>query len=202
MSKKLVFPAVFLAAMLLLQSCSVLRQVQEAQNFARCQFRLRTVDGIRVANIDVQNIKSKSDLNLLDAGKLGLALAGNSLPLTLRLNVEAQNPNSSSAAMNRMEWTMFIDDIQMVTGAVSDRVEIPQNSSAIVPLDISVDLLKVLSGRSAETIANFAFNLAGEGGKPTRFMLRIKPTVTILGSDYSQSFDVRTEFTSGGGILR
>ncbi|KER10914.1 MAG: hypothetical protein HY22_01710 [[Candidatus Thermochlorobacteriaceae] bacterium GBChlB] len=202
MSKTLVFSAVVLTAALLLQSCGVLRQVQEAQNFARCQFRLKTVDRIRVADIDVQNVKSKSDLNLLDAGKLGLALAGNSLPLTLRLNVEAQNPNSSAAAMNRLEWTMFIDDIQMVTGAVSDRIEIPQNSSALVPLDISVDLLKVLSGKSAETIANFAFNLAGEGGKPTRFMLRIKPTITILGSDYSQSFDVRTEFTSGRSILQ
>jgi hypothetical protein len=193
--------AIFLVA-LTASGCSTLRQVQEAQNFTRCQFRLKTVDGIRVAGIDVQNIKSKSDLNLLDAGRLGLAIAGNTLPLTLRLNVEAQNPNSNNAAMNKMEWTLFIDDVQMVAGALSNRVEIPQSATTTVPLDVSVDLLKVLSGKSAETISNFAFNLAGENAKPTRFMLRMKPTINILGSDYSQSFDVRTEFTSGGGILR
>lgn len=184
------------------QGCSVLRQAEEARAFARCRFRLESVSSLRLAGIDVQNVASRSQLSLVDAGRLALALANNALPLTFRLNLEAQNPNSNAAAMNQMSWTLFIDQIEMLSGSLNERVEIAPNGSTIVPLDISVDLFKALSGQSVETIANFAFNLAGEGGKPTRMMLRIKPTLNILGSNFSYPIDVGVELSASGIMPR
>ncbi|MFN3386219.1 MAG: LEA type 2 family protein [Candidatus Thermochlorobacter sp.] len=180
------------------QGCSVLRQAEEARAFSRCRFRLASVSSLRLAGIDMQNVASRSQLSLPDAGRLGLALANHSLPLTFRLNLEVQNPNPNTAAMNKMSWTLFIDQIEMLSGMLNERVEIAPNGSSLVPLDISVDLFKALSGQSAETIANFAFNLAGEGGKPTRMMLRIKPTLNILGSTFSYPIDVGVELSASG----
>ncbi len=192
----------FLGLALLTQSCSLLREANEAKTFARCRFRLESVSSTRLAGIDVQHVASRHQLNLVDAGRLSLALANRSLPLTFRLHLEAQNPNASVAAMSQMSWTLFIDQLEMLSGELGERVEIAPNSSSIIPLDISVDLFQVLSGQSVETIANFAFNLAGEGGKPARMMLRIKPTVQILGSKFSYPIDVGLTFSEGGMMPR
>jgi hypothetical protein len=101
-----------------------------------------------------------------------------------------------------MSWTLFIDQLEMLSGELRERVEIAPNSSSIIPLDISMDLFQVLSGQSVETIANFAFNLAGEGSKPTRMMLRIKPVFQILGSEFSYPIDVGLTLSDGNIMPR
>jgi LEA14-like dessication related protein len=184
------------------QSCSLLRTVNEAKTFARCRFRLESVSSIRLAGIDAQHVASRNQLNLADAARLSLALANRSLPLTFRLHLEVQNPNASQAAISQMSWTLFIDQLEMLSGELRERVEIAPNSSSIIPLDISMDLFQVLSGQSVETIANFAFNLAGEGSKPTRMMLRIKPVFQILGSEFSYPIDVGLTLSDGNIMPR
>jgi hypothetical protein len=195
-----------LCALLLLvfavEGCSVIRQIQETKAFARCEFRLSTVENITLAGLNVQNIKSTRDLSLMMASKFASALVQPQLPLNLTLNVEVKNPNAETASLNRLEWRMFIDDNELLTGLVDKKVVVPANNGvSILPLQISVDLKKALSGRSAEAMGNFALNLAGEGNKPTRFMLRIKPTIDVLGFqvEYPDYFDVKTEFTAGMG---
>lgn len=188
--------------MLIVEGCSVLKQIQETKNFARCEFRLSTVENTRLAGINVQRIKSTRDLAIADLAKFTVALAQPQLPLNLTLNVEVKNPNPENASLNRLEWRMFIDDIELLDGIVAEKVSVAGNGGvSTLPLQISVDLKKALSGRSAEAIGNFALNLAGEGNKPTRFMLRIKPTIDVLGFqvEYPDYFDVKTEFTAGMG---
>ncbi len=187
---------------LIAEGCSVVRQIQETKNFARCEFRLSTVENIRLAGINVQRIRSTRDLALSDLTKFTVALAQPQLPLNLTLNVEVKNPNAETASLNRLEWRMFIDDIELLDGIVAEKVSVAGNGGvSTLPLQISVDLKKALSGRNAEALGNFALNLAGEGNKPTRFMLRVKPTIDVLGFqvEYPDYFDVKTEFTAGMG---
>lgn len=184
------------------EGCSVLRQLQEMKNFARCEFRLSTVENITLAGINVQRIKTTRDLTLVDATRFAQALTQPQLMLNLTLNVEVKNPNAETASLNRLEWQLFIDDVELLNSTVEEKVSIAGNGGvSTLPLRISVDLKKALSGRSAEAIGNFALNLAGEGNKPTRFMLRIKPTIDVLGFpiEYPDYFDVKMEFTAGMG---
>jgi hypothetical protein len=97
---------------------------------------------------------------------------------------------------------MFIDDSELLQNTLSNRTEIPGNGgTAVLPLQVGVNLKQILSGKPLESIGNFAFNLAGEGNKPTRFMLRVKPTLDVMGFnvEYPDYFDVKTEFTAGQG---
>lgn len=184
------------------EGCSVLKQIQEMKNFARCEFRLATVENIALAGINVQRIRSPRDLNLTDGARFALALAQPQLPLNLTLNVDVKNPNAETASLNRLEWRLFIDDVELLNSVVEEKVSVQGNGGvSTLPLRISVDLKKALSGRSGEAIGNFALNLAGEGNKPTRFMLRVKPTIDVMGFpvEYPDYFDVRTEFTAGMG---
>jgi hypothetical protein len=195
-------PAVvlFLAIIFLLpnQGCDVTQQAQQATNLAKCDFRIRSVENINLAGIYIQNINSIRNLNLTDAAKIMAAMGGSTFPLSLQLNFEGKNPNSTVAGLNRLEWILFIDDIQMTSGMVDKAFTIPPNNGiAIIPIQVGMDLKQALKGKSLDAIVNFGFNLAGVGNKPTRIKAKLKPTIMIgnYPLTYPGYISVTTEFS-------
>lgn len=171
-----------LCVLFVLSSCDVLQQAQKMTNLIKCDFSLKNVEGLTLAGVNVQNIQSLSNLNLLDMGKLTAALSGGSLPLDFTLNVLAKNPNTAAAGMNRLDWILYIDDIEMTKGVMNKQVNIPANNgTAVIPIHMNLDLKKVLTNKTGDALLNFAMNLAGANGKPTRFMLKARPTISISG---------------------
>lgn len=165
---------------LILSSCDVMKQVEQMAMLTKCDFRLKTVENTNLAGVNIQRIQQLSDLNFMDAARLTAAMTAKELPLTFTLNVEARNPNGSQASMQSIDWILLIDDIEMANGTNSKQVLIPANQgTAIIPLQISTDLKKSLTGKSGNAILNFAFNLAGSGNTPSRITLKAKPTIMV-----------------------
>ncbi len=172
----------FAAAFLLVPSCDVVKQAQQMGSLINCDFSLKSVENITLAGVSVQQVQSLSSLNVLDVGKLTAALAGGALPLSFTLNVQARNPNKSAAGMNRMEWILLIDDIEMTKGILNRKINIPANNgTSVIPLQMNFDLKKVLSNRSGDALLNFALGLAGAGNTPSRITLKAKPTISVSG---------------------
>lgn len=166
-------------ATVFLTSCSVLQQAGQIANIVNCKFRLQSVQQLTLSGVNVQNIKKVSDLTIIDGAKLAAAVATNQFPLTFTLNTEVNNPNTSAARMAKFDWILLIDDIEMTHGTVNNAFDIPANGITVIPMQMSVDLKKVLSGKSADAIINFGLNLAGAGNEPTRFTLKVQPTITV-----------------------
>jgi len=186
-----------ISLLLFFTSCDVMQQVSQINTLTKCEFRLESVQQLNLAGINVQNVKSISDLNMLDAAKIASALSSQQFPLDFTLNIEAKNPNTSAAGMTHIDWILLIDDIEMTRGMQDKPVTIPANNGiAIIPMQMHVDLQKALSGKSADAIINFGMNLAGNGNKPTRFTLKMKPTITVGGFPitYPGYLNVKTEF--------
>jgi hypothetical protein len=178
-------------------SCDVMQQVSQINNLTKCDFRIESVQQLNLAGINVQNIKSISDLNMFDLAKLASAVGSQQFPLDFTLNVEAKNPNTSAAGMTHIDWILLIDDMEMTRGILDKQVSIPPNNGiAIIPMHMHVDLQQALSGKSGDAVINFGMNLAGVGNKPTRFTLQIKPTITIGSTPiaYPGYVNVKTEF--------
>lgn len=170
----------FSSCMILTNSCGVVLQTQQMTNLISCDFRIVNVQNVNLAGVNIQNVQNIKNLNLIDATRIMAAVAGNSLPLTLTFNIEGKNPNSSSAGMNKLNWILLIDNIQITTGSVNDRFTIPPNNgTAMIPIQVSVNLKQVLQGKSLDAVANFAFNLAGVGERPTRITAKIQPAIMI-----------------------
>jgi Late embryogenesis abundant protein len=197
MKKKLSITLVITVVVLAIATVSCL-QLQQMQNMAKCEFRINKVENIQLANINIQNIKSYQDLSILDATKITAAVAGGTLPLSLRLNLDVKNPNATTAAMNKLEWILMIDDIQMLEGISNQKVSIAPNATSSLPLDMRFDLKEVLSGESGSTLLNFAFNLADAGGAPTRITLKAKPTIMVgsIPITYPGYINIKKDFTS------
>ena len=178
-------------------SCDVMQQVSQMNNLTKCDFRLESVQHLNLAGVNVQNVKKVSDLNMLDAANLAAAISSQKFPLDLTLNIEAKNPNTAAAGMSQIDWILLIDDIEMTRGILDQQITIPENNgTAIIPMNMHIDLQQALSGKSAEAVINFGMNLAGAGNKPTRFTLQMKPTITVGGFPiaYPGYLNVKTEF--------
>lgn len=146
----------------------------------------------------LQNIKSVSDLNFSDVALIMAGLASPTLPLTLQLNIEGRNPNVRVAGLNRLEWILFIDDNQMTSGILDKPITIPAKGTSVFPVQIGLDLKQVLSGKSASAILNFCMNLTGVGNEPTRFKIKLKPTIIVSGKERTLPgyITVKTEYAS------
>lgn len=187
-----------LAVLTFSTSCDVVKQVSQVANLTKCDFRLESVQRLTLAGVNIQNVTSISDIGMFDAAKLASAVASAQLPLNCTLNIEARNPNTADAGMTKIDWILLIDDIEMTRGILDQVIKIPANNgTAIIPMQVNVDLQKALSGKSADAIINFGMNLAGSGNKPTRFTLKMKPTISVNGFPitYPGYLDVKTEYS-------
>lgn len=175
----------------------VMDQIDKMANFAKCQFRLASVENTALAGIPLQsaNLSDISPLNLI---KLQTVFTSGTLPLGFTLNLEVKNPNSSAAGMNKVEWILLMDNNQLTSGALAKAVDIPANGVGNLPMDISLDLRKTLSGKTLDSMINLALNVAGEGNKPSKLTLQLKPSIQVSGQtiDYPDYITVSHEFTS------
>ncbi len=178
--------------------CDVARQTQQVTALAKCDFRIQSVEKINLAGVELQYIHSVSDLGMGDVARIFAGFASPTFPLSLQLNLEGRNPNAKTAGINRIEWILFIDDIQMTSGFLDKPITIPAMGSSVIPVDIGLDLKQVLSGKSANAMLNFCMNLAGVGNTPTRFKIKLKPTIIIAGTalTYPGYLTVNTEYVS------
>ncbi len=175
------------------QSCDILNQLI---TFTKCDFKMNTLTNANLAGVDVQTKKSFSDLNLMDAANVSKTLLGGTLPLSFNLNIEAHNPNSTAASMQKLEWKAFIDGNLIATGVMDQKVAIPPAGTQVIPLMVQIDLKKVLTKETKNALLNFGFNLVDAGNYPTRVTLDIKPTVYVgtFALEYPGYFTLKKEF--------
>jgi LEA14-like dessication related protein len=191
------YPLCFLLLLTGIQSCSFLKEIS---TLGKCEFRMGTLEKPVIAGIDVGRINNFTDLTLVDAGIVGASVLRGELPLSFTLNIEARNPNPATAALNRLEYMAYIDDVEIARGSLDQRVEIaPNGGIAIIPLRLSTDLVSILNKDSRAALFNFGLNLADASNRPTRVTLKVKPTIMVgmMEIVYPGYFNVQHDFSTG-----
>ena len=192
---KVLFIPIFFSFML--SSCSFLKEIA---TLGKCEFRVTTLENPTLAGVDVSDINSFGDFGFADMGIFTASIMKGILPLDFTLNIEARNPNPATAAMNRLEYIALIDDVQIASGAMDQRIEIPSSGGiATIPLRLTTDLIEILKKDSRQALVNFGLNLADAGNRPTRVSIKVKPTILVGGIEivYPGYFDVHYDFSSG-----
>ena len=190
---------IILGMVFFLFSCKVMKQANEMRTFAKCEFRVKNVEDVYLAGVDVTNVDQFSDLDFSQATTISMQAMKGKMPLNFMLNVEVRNPNDEKASMNRFLWDLYIDDELITKGKVVKDLKVPPGGGiAVLPVQIDLDLFDVLSGESSDAVLNFAMNLAGDGSYPSRVKLRVKPTIYIAMTEvkYPGFFTIEEEFVS------
>ncbi|MEY3386286.1 MAG: hypothetical protein RIR53_1097 [Bacteroidota bacterium] len=177
----------FLVVLFLVASCASIRDMANSiMSLKDMQFRILRVENMRIVGVDVSRLRSISDVSVVDAAKLLTAYRSKRLTTTFTVYVEARNPNDGSGGakpadltLKELPWQLFIDDKPTISGAIRKEVGIPGGqTSAPFPLEIEVDLTKVIGDRGYEDLMALALSIGGLNSEPTKVMVEATPTVS------------------------
>lgn len=187
--------SVFLV-LLPLSGCATLQQIGALQ---QVDFSLRGVSEVHLAGIDFTRVRSFSDLSFADAASLTAAVRDRDLPLTLELDVMALNPqdNYADARLVQLDWTLFLENRETVSGVVDREIILPRGEPTAVPVGVSLNLVEFYEG-NAQDLFELAQSLAGVGGEPKEVAVEALPTVQTTLGPIRYPEPIRMSTTVGG----
>jgi hypothetical protein len=167
-----------LAALVLAPGCTTLQQLAQLREVDFALDRLS--DGL-VAGVDLDRLAGR-DVSALDLARLGRAAAEGEVPLQFVLHVGAENPgeNAVAARLVSLDWTLFLDGTETVSGVYNDDRLIPPGGRVDLPVSVELDLVRFF-GRNVGDLAELVQALATDEGRQT-IRLEARPSVnTDLG---------------------
>ncbi len=176
-------------------SCETTRQgVSSAYNMVNCKYDFRSLTNLSVAGIDPQN------MSLMDAPKLLGLLSGNtsSIPIGATVNLAVQNPNSTEALLNGLDYVLSIDGIDFTTGSVSQQLSVMPGQTGTLPLTVAFDIATFLKGESRDAVSGIVKNLMGMGTEPSNVTLNIRPSFDVAGYKVTSPVMIPVNFSFGG----
>lgn len=174
-----VLPCVLGLLLLAATGCTAFREVA---NLRKVQFSIDRVAQPRLAGVDLARVQSYDDLRSTDVLRLGSALSNGSLPLSVTLHLDAENPSSNSVdtRLTQMDWTLLLEDKETVSGRFEREVVLPPGEPTDVPVDVEVDLVRFFDD-NLQGLVDLAAAIDGDA-PPQTLKLRVQPTVdTRLG---------------------
>jgi LEA14-like dessication related protein len=168
------------------QSC---RTIREIKNFAKSEFRIQNIDKMNLGQVDLKNVQGFSDLGLKDAAQLGLALKNKNLPLNLTYIIEVRNPNDKTAALEKLDWVLELDQTDILNGTSNDRIEVaPNGGTASFPISMGLNAAELLNKESLNSMINLLSAIKGDNQEQSRLRLKVKPRFKIAGMTMSLGY--------------
>lgn len=169
-----------LSVVLIFNSCTILEQAAQMERLSKCEFELINTSNLTVAGVNMEGKNSWDDFSFQDALNLTMALTKDEIPASIRVNLEARNPNSSVAGMNRLDWRLLIDNELMTSGVFNESIRIPPNGgTAEIPMDLNFDLRQLFSSENKNALMNLISNLTGESEKSSEVAMKLSPSIKI-----------------------
>ncbi len=160
-------------------SCDVLNQAAEVGRLQQCTFQVEGVNNIFLAGIELRQGMKSTDLNSGQLMQLANAAFQKNMPLSFNVMVRVKNPNTKTAALSRMDYRVFLDGVEMLSGQMNQRYSIGPNSNTDVAVPVQLELYKALSGQSADAVSNIGFKLTGSSSKPVELLVKVKPYMQV-----------------------
>lgn len=163
-----------LGVLLLIPGCTTLQQLAALQ---QVEFDLDRLSNGLVAGVDISRLQD-GRLGAADLARLGAAATRGEVPLEFTLHVGAENPseNAVAAQLVSLDWTLFLDDTETISGVYNDDRLIQPGARADLPITMRLDLVDFF-GRNVQDLAALAGNLAGVDSRRQTIRLDAQPSI-------------------------
>ena len=191
-----------LSLLLTLFACDVAKNVVgNAYNLFQCEYEYKSISGLTLNGVNLQDVNSITSLNPLSAASLLAAVSGGNspLPLNFTLNLNVKNSSAERAALSGLQYVLLIDDVQMTEGFMTQALSVSPGGTSTFPIQVSFDLREVLSGKSADAVKNMAFNFVGLGDTASRVTVKLRPSMMIGEQNIISPVQIPISFTYGKG---
>ncbi len=172
MKKLLLF---MLVGFIFFASCSSLNQLKR---FSKCDFDLKRVEDLRIANIDVSNVKSYSDFTYVDVAKLTEAFLKKELPLSLTFVMEITNNSRRTATLEKLDYIVSVDNKVVATGSVTERIEVaPRGVPSLYYVKTELDIVNLFEKEDLRENVLLALRLISSDNIYNEIELKVKPYI-------------------------
>ena len=178
---------IIIIASLLFFSCG---QVKQMKRFGECDIKYVSIDSVMLAGIPMSKNTMMDNLSLFKVKSILNSFMKGSAQLDFKIFLKAHNHNSSKAAINQMDWQLYLDDKKVLEGINTGRIEIAGHDSALFHIDARMDLVQTLRMDNLNSILDLTYSLldvkkAGKNpSKPVHFKLLVRPSFKIGKTTY------------------
>ena len=173
----------FLVLLIGLSSCSINKQAQQIKALEKCDYKLINATQITLAGTDIRKLVNEQSVNLVNVPALALGYLRKDIPLRATLNLEISNPSGTLAAINNFEYKILINQQEVATGTVDQRVSIDAGQRVQVPVQLNANVYQFVSdSKILGDIGSFLSGAAKGEEKKGMVTLKIKPSILVAGS--------------------
>lgn len=175
--------------------CSLLQGFSNAINMKDCNYSFN-----RVSEVKVAGFSADTQFSILDVAKIVALLSGaaESIPLSMNVVLDVENPNTKDAGFEKLDYVLNIDNVDLLSGELSEPFLVSAGSKSQLPVNLSVDLLTLLSGESKELVVKMVKNILGLTEESSKVQLKIKPTIKIGQREHQVASYIPIDFVVGG----
>lgn len=149
------------------------------QSFSKCDFSFKNVGNVSVAGVSTQGLTSFSSMTLVNTGKILKAFTQPAFPLTFEVNINVKNPNPVPARLDGGDYILWIDNVKMTSGSISQQVNVAAGQTAVLAMPFTLDLKQVLKSENRDKIIDFCFGLATDNEAVSRVKVSLKPYFNV-----------------------
>lgn len=142
--------------------CSIL----QFSNLLNCKFAMSGVRNVTWAGINFSNINSLQDLSITNMTKALDAIKRMDFTVTCDVNVKTENPTNRMARLIGYDYELFLNGQPNAIAKGSSRDKeyiIPANSTAEIPIPVTMDLVSVVKNREVGSIIQCIRDIQGKG---------------------------------------
>ena len=163
------------AALLLASSCTLRETRQEGAPNVMPEVKIRAVEQASLGTLDVLNLRTPTDVDLPRRNQLIEGYVNKNLPLKMRLQLNAYNPNLEPTAITGLDYTVLVDGKELGSGRMPMSLELPARDSVRVPFEFEMNTYKMLGNDALPALRNFALGFGDLNRK--RVTLNLRPIV-------------------------
>ena len=185
-----------LGVLLTVPGCTTIQQLAALREV---DFELDRLSNGLVAGVDLDRLRGGGSLGPTDLARLGAAAATGEVPLSFVLHVGAENPadNPAAAQLVSLDWTLFLDGNETISGVYNDDRQIPPGQAIDLPISMELDLVQFF-GRNVGDLAQLVGNLAGASSQRQTIRLEAQPSINTQFGPIRYPGTISIEFPVGG----
>jgi len=193
--KRSIYFVLMIVSMVMLSGCDLTKGLASMYNMTNCEYKYKSISNLSVGNMNLSN--GISVLQIPQALAI-LSGASSSIPLSFTVNLDVHNPNLTQAAFQALQYIIQIDNIELTTGNLTQPFSVDAGATQLLPINIGVDVAKLMTNNSASSVLNIIKNFIGIGNEPSNVTVQLKPTFNIGGSSFTSPVFIPVSFTFGG----
>lgn len=173
----------FLLLFIGLSACSINKQAQQIKALEKCDYKLIDATQVSLAGTDIRKLINEQSVSLVNVPALALGYLRKDIPLRATLNLEISNPSSTLAAINNFEYKILINQQEIATGTIDQRVSIDAGQRVQVPVQLNANVYPFVSNNKIMgDIGDFLSSASKGTEKKGIVTLKIKPSILIGGN--------------------